>query len=148
MNQGLKYHPKWIHPATVTCTCLVWIIFGLYFGLFMPLFKPKFSQSSFHIMTVEIWTIYALMVDTIVSLVCFVRLSRDRMRLSQPNGERARLIKQDLVALIGLFSSTWIGIGLIAISALFFGDLPDERRFIYRLGFTFSTLQYSGGMVK
>ncbi|KAJ3258632.1 hypothetical protein HK103_003421 [Boothiomyces macroporosus] len=99
-----------------------------------------------------IWSVYVLLVDNVISFVFVMQVykSRDLFYSMVAPNERIKAHNRMFTvmkAVTLLASISWICIIMAFVSGYVYGSMPAERQFLYRIGFSFSPLMYSGALV-
>lgn len=124
-------------------TVLIFLVYGAFCGIILPSIRPIFTQTTSQIKLVSVWTAYSLFVDSFVGLFFMYHLSR--MLMKNHSEETKMLTRKMIYFLALLFTFTWTGFIVAASSA--FCEIMPLRRLLYRLGFSVSTLQFTGAIV-
>lgn len=137
----LPYHNYWDY-LFVIITIMVWsgtmFLFGVVaFGSVSPAQSLAFNA---------LWTLYAIVVDNILSWLFLYHLFKCRSQVS--NTERLKkLWKQSVYGLGILAGTTWIALILTAIATFHFSKDSMSRSLLYRAAYCFSPVQFSGSLV-
>lgn len=134
----VPYSRVWDHCWAIT-TVTIFFASGVICGMLLPAIRPSFSHSGMQIMSVAVWVTYSLAVDSFVSLFFLIRM---RKSLHEGAKKKTRWV---IWSLLLIFLCTWLGLGSAAAGALV--KQADMKRLAYRLGFSISTVQFSGAVV-
>ncbi len=126
----------------VIVTIIVWcgttFLFGIVaFGSVSPAQSLAFSA---------LWTLYALIVDNILSWLFLYHLFKCRAQVSNTDRLK-RLWSQSVIGLGILAGTTWICLILTAIATFAFAKDNVSRALMYRVAYCFSPVQFSGSLV-
>ena len=93
-----------------------------------------------------LWTLYALIVDNILSWLFLYHLFKCRSQVS--NTDRLKVLwRKSVWGLSLLCGTTWISLILIIMATFTFHSDGLKRALVYRIAYAFSPLQFTGALV-
>ncbi|KAI8585877.1 hypothetical protein BDZ88DRAFT_484339 [Geranomyces variabilis] len=135
-----KYHEFW-DWAFVIITLILYAVCSLTYGIFTHF--PNTTVSLGQALATAAWTLYALVVDHFLSFTFIRELYYMRKRVG---GRRAGW-KRVVTALVAVCVVSWICLLLLVIANLAFPHDNLMRTFLFRLGYSFTPLEFSGALV-
>ncbi|KAJ3267832.1 hypothetical protein HDV01_003948 [Terramyces sp. JEL0728] len=147
--KALYNYPGWIDQLFVIVTFSIWGVFSFLCNMIVPLID---SNSTAQIQYGIIWSIYVLLVDNVISFVFVMQIYKSRdlfysMMLPKERIEAHNCMHSVVKSVYLLSSISWVCIAFAFASGYYYGPKPPERQFLYRVGFSFSPLMYSGALV-
>ncbi|KAI8928602.1 hypothetical protein BC831DRAFT_397332, partial [Entophlyctis helioformis] len=144
----------------VTLTILLWTGAAFVVGFLGTIIWPKTVTNGVQLQSFSLWAAYALIVDTTLSFIFMVKLFSSRKKLMnamRSNVAAGTVYASDIAArrtmsivfraLTTLCCVSALSFSLVLISATVFAKDPVHRKLMYRIGYSFSPLQFSGALV-
>ncbi|KAI9008308.1 hypothetical protein BC832DRAFT_591544 [Gaertneriomyces semiglobifer] len=135
----LRYR-NFLDNAYIIVSTIIWIGTIVILGIIYP---PTPSIQS--IATI-MWTIYALLVDNVLSIVFITQLYAIRSRLKQSR-DMERSFKRVRAGLFFLCGMTWIGVSFSVIGNAAFAKDQVMRTLFFRVSLIFSPLEFLGALI-
>ncbi|KAJ3183572.1 hypothetical protein HDU85_002001 [Gaertneriomyces sp. JEL0708] len=135
----LRYR-DFLDNAYIIVSTTIWIGTIVILGVIYP---PTPSIQS--IATI-LWTIYALLVDNVLSIVFITQLYAIRSRLKQSR-DVERSFKRVRASLFFLCGMTWIGVSFSVIGNTAFAKDQVMRTLFFRVSLIFSPLEFLGALI-
>ena len=123
-------------------TIIVWCGTTFLFGIVSYETVPLAQSLLFS----AIWTVYALIVDNVLSFIFLYQLFKVRARVTK-SARLNRLWKMAVGGLAVLCGSAWFSLLLILAATLAFPNQTNSRALLYRIAYAFSPFQFSGALV-
>ncbi|KAJ3170967.1 hypothetical protein HDU87_008442 [Geranomyces variabilis] len=135
-----KYHVLW-DWAFAVITLVFYVVCSLTYGIFTTF--PHTTVSLGQALATAAWTLYALVVDHFLSFTFIRELYYMRKRVG---GRRAGW-RRVVTALVAVCVVSWICLLLLVMANLAFPNDNLMRTFLFRLGYSFTPLEFSGALV-
>ncbi|EGF82542.1 expressed protein [Batrachochytrium dendrobatidis JAM81] len=139
----------------IVLTCLVWVCAAVVVGILGPAIWPSMISMQVHMIGLIIWSVYALFIDTVLSFTFAIKMFSARQRIT--NLMKSTQIKREIqtqkttqnvmIALCVLCTVAWISFIIAAVGAIFYYHIPARRKIFYCVGFSLSSLEFSGALV-
>ncbi|KAJ3147710.1 hypothetical protein HDU86_007885 [Geranomyces michiganensis] len=135
-----KYHELW-DWAFVIITLVLYAVCSVTYGIVTHF--PGTSVSLGQALATAAWTLYALLVDHFLSFTFIRELYYMRKRVGGRRAGWRRVVS----ALVAVCAISWICLLLLVMANLAFPHDNLMRTFLFRLGYSFTPLEFSGALV-
>ncbi|KAI9102552.1 hypothetical protein DFS34DRAFT_673816 [Phlyctochytrium arcticum] len=137
--KSLHQYNKLYDTAFLVVTGLAWLLSVLWGVVIVD-----DNNATLQALSTAAWTLYALLIDHSLSFAFIYQLYKSRRAAG---GAKKKKWKEVVYSLIFICVVTWLCLVLLSISTLAFPHDSAVRTFVFRLGYAFTPLEFSGALV-
>ncbi|KAL2915142.1 hypothetical protein HK105_205247 [Polyrhizophydium stewartii] len=150
-------YPSIIDKLFLGLTVVFWFVVPFTVGALGSYIWPGYVTLGTQMFAFAVWTIYALLVDTILSFIFMYKIFVARKKLinyMRTSGRRReqdtaalKLMRNVGLALVMLCTISWISESFIFLSSTVYVNDPIIRKLCFRVAYACSPLQFTGGLI-